>query len=130
MRSRANREVSFDRRCEDVDVTGDDQKCASPVVEQRRASTIEPGSFEGMFDRFAVKKRGERRPTSTCRAARHSCATSRAYALALANKSSCAPRSLTLPFSRKMISSQSRMVLKRWAMMMQAQPRRRKLSSI
>ena len=29
-----------------------------------------------------------------------------------------------------MISSQSRIVLKRWAMMMQVQPRRRRLSSI
>ena len=40
------------------------------------------------------------------------------------------PRSTILPCCSTMISSQSRIVLRRWAMMMQVQPRRRRLSSI
>ncbi len=48
----------------------------------------------------------------------------------VASRSSCVPRWTTLPLSRTMISSQSRIVLRRCAMMMQVQPRRRRLSSI
>ena len=59
MRSRSNRDVSFDRRRKEVDMTGDDQKRACPVVEQRWTSAVKRGPFNPMFDAFAVDKRSQ-----------------------------------------------------------------------
>ena len=60
----------------------------------------------------------------------HSALISRAYGPSTSFSSSWVPRWTTLPRSRTMISSASRMVLRRWATIRQVQPRRRRLSSI
>src|SRR6185437_5513612 len=110
---------------EDIGVTGSDLKHAATLIEEHRPASVHR-NVSRRFCRQGETGAGH----EAVDPAGHSWVTSLAYSPLLPISFSCVPRSVTLPCRSTMISSQSRMVLRRCAMMMQVHPRLRRLSSM
>ena len=91
-----------------IDMAGQNLKHATPVIQKLRATDVERDAVRQLEGGLPVNRRIAVRARLV-----HSSATSLVYAPWRRSNCSCVPRSAILPRSSTIISSQSRIVLKR-----------------